>query len=109
MRRPRLIIKQAIIVVAVSAVGFSAARLPRYLYSMEYHNAVAELRKFRGIVNIHIHGFDDLTYELTRQTFSIAGRPDAVFHVIAAQNVLTEKPNHIWIFSMGPWQFSETC
>ena len=108
MKSPKITIKRLMIVVVVSALVFSAARLPRYLYYLEYNDAVAELGKVRGIENIHVYGFDDLTYELTFQTFSIAGRPDAVFHSLAAQDGLTGKPDHLWICQMGPWQFYET-
>lgn len=108
MKSPRFTIKRAMILVALSALVFGAARLYHSLYSMEYNDAVVELGKVRGIEDVHIRGFDDLTYELTRQTFSIAGRPDAVFEILAAQDGLTGKPDHLWICRMGPWQFYET-
>lgn len=108
MKRPRITLKRMMIIVAASALAFSAARLPHYLYYMEYNDAVAELGKIRGIEDVHVYGFDDITYELTRQTFSIKGKPDAVFRILAAQDGLTGKPDHLYICQMGPWQFYET-
>jgi hypothetical protein len=88
--------------VALLGLVLGGVRLCHYLYYMDLIHVRNTLASIDGITDVHVYGFDDLSYEVTLATFALEGRPDAV---IGSRGL--GEPGHVWLQRLGPWEFHE--
>jgi hypothetical protein len=107
MQFPRMSTRLLMLIGALLALVLGGIRLIDDIYYMDLIYSTNQLAKVRGATDIHVYGFDDLTYEVTFATFTIAGRPDAMIEIQGPQGGVVGDPGHLWLRRLGPWEFHE--
>ena len=82
-------------------------RLLHHAYDEERIQVMTLLEGGRGIADLEVRGWDDITYEVHGVKFGIVGRPDAVIVIQRPEEGLAGAPEHLRIERLGPWQFHE--
>jgi hypothetical protein len=74
------------------------------VYFEDRIRALAQFERVRGITDVEVLGYDDITYEVVSARLRIAGRPDAVI-VIQCPKGVVGTPKSLRLEQIGPHKF----
>jgi len=105
MRLPKVTTRRLLMAIAAIGLTLGGIRFLHYVYYEDRYRVRAQLDRVRGISDIEVNGWDDITYEVSSTRFKIAGRPDTLIVIQQPQDGLLGDAQHLWLEQLGPWQF----
>jgi hypothetical protein len=107
MRCPKITTRRLLVAIAALGSVLGGLRFLHDGYYEEHIRVLRELEGVRGISDVEVYGYDDITYEVVGTRFQIAGRPEAVIVIQQSKESLVGSPKHLALQRLGPWEFHE--